>query len=202
MVTSLIDIVSGDKLYVGTSTGNLHVYNVNQDTCWLASLLPIVNELTQHSRGWKASYGASGYKERSMSKSNRTISLCLRYILSRCSFRCEPCCIHLDHPLTCKVDTLVTLYPIPNFAPPTPLTKTKGALSFALYTYVEHQTLPQSPSLGEPQAVKPRTVPVVVSYLAVGCRRKIILYSWRDGEPQDVQVRLYVTHYVFCFMKQ
>ena len=31
-------------------------------------------------------------------------------------------------------------------------------------------------------------MPAVVTKLAVGCRRKIVLYSWRDGEPQDVQV--------------
>ncbi|KAF7795997.1 hypothetical protein EIP86_007166 [Pleurotus ostreatoroseus] len=83
-------------------------------------------------------------------------------------------------------DTLVTLYPIPGFSPPTPLTKAKGALSFALYTHVEHQALPQSPSLSD--AVKPRTVPVVVTYLAIGCKRKMVIYSWRDGEPQEAEV--------------
>ena len=31
-------------------------------------------------------------------------------------------------------------------------------------------------------------VPTVVSYL-VACRRKLVIYSWKDGEPQEVQVR-------------
>lgn len=85
-----------------------------------------------------------------------------------------------------SLDTLVTLYPIPGFSPPTPLTKAKGAFAFALYTHVEHEALLQSPSLSD--ATKQRTVPVVVTYLAIGCRRKIVIYSWKDGGPQEAQV--------------
>ena len=92
-------------------------------------------------------------------------------------------------PLTLIADTLVTLYPIPGFTPPTPLPKTKGALSFALYTHVEHEPIPQSPKIGETSSAKTRTVPVVVTSFAVGCRRKIVWYTWKDGEPQEVKVR-------------
>ena len=36
---------------------------------------------------------------------------------------------------------------------------------------------------------KGKGVPAVVTKLAVGCRRKIVLYSWKDVEPQEPQVR-------------
>ena len=94
----------------------------------------------------------------------------------------------------------MTLYPLPSFSPPTPLPKAQGAFSFAIHTVVEHVgDPPQSPSLGsETPAVttKNKGVPVVVTYLAIGCRRKIVVYSWRDGEPQEVKVSPdHLTHF-------
>lgn len=56
---------------------------------------------------------------------------------------------------------------------------------------VEHVGDDQPPSLGgetPPVISKNKGVPVVVTYLAVGCKRKIVVYSWRDGEPQEVKV--------------
>ena len=32
-------------------------------------------------------------------------------------------------------------------------------------------------------------VPTVITYLVVGCQRKLVVYSWKDGEAQDIKVR-------------
>ncbi len=76
--------------------------------------------------------------------------------------------------------------------------KTKGALCFALHTGVEYldadttvAATPGTPGKGKGVG---KGVPALVTRLAVGCRRKIVLYSWKDGEPQDVQVRQLVAH--------
>lgn len=77
-------------------------------------------------------------------------------------------------------DTSVTLFPIPDLHPPSPLSKAKAAFSFAIHTSVQHIPPPgRSPTI---------PVPTVVSYLAIACRRKLVIYSWKDGEPQEVQV--------------
>lgn len=91
-------------------------------------------------------------------------------------------------------ETQLTLFPSPTFSPPTPLVKTKGALCFALHTGVEYVSPESGGTPSSPGAAakgKGVGVPAVVTRLAVGCRRKIVLYSWRDGEPQDVQVRVF-----------
>lgn len=90
-----------------------------------------------------------------------------------------------------RVESQLTLYPLPAFAPATALPKTKTALSFATYSAVQY-VLPDgrahAPSDGEFDQAK--AVPTQFTQLAVGCRRKIIIYSWRDGEAQDVKVSL------------
>ena len=75
----------------------------------------------------------------------------------------------------------VTLYPIPELQPQSPLSKAKAAFSFTIHTSVQHISPP-----GKSSTIP---VPTVVSYLVVACRRKLVIYSWKDGEPQDVQVR-------------
>jgi hypothetical protein len=73
------------------------------------------------------------------------------------------------------------LYPIPELQPQSPLSKAKAAFSFTIHTSVQHISPPgKSPTI---------PVPTVVSYLVVGCRRKLVIYSWKDGDPQEVQVR-------------
>lgn len=79
------------------------------------------------------------------------------------------------------IDTSVALYPTPELEPQSPLTKAKAAFSFTIHTSVQHIPPPEkSPTI---------PVPTVVSYLVVACRRKLVIYSWKDGEPQEVQVR-------------
>lgn len=79
------------------------------------------------------------------------------------------------------VDMSVTLFPIPDFQPSSPLSKAKAAFSFTIHTSVQHIV-----HQGNPPAIP---VPTVVSYLVIACRRKLVIYSWQDGEPQEVQVR-------------
>jgi len=79
------------------------------------------------------------------------------------------------------IDATVALYPIPELQPQSPLSKAKAAFSFTIHTSVQHISPPgKSPTI---------PVPTVVSYLVVACRRKLVIYSWKDGEPQEVQVR-------------
>lgn len=82
----------------------------------------------------------------------------------------------------------MTLYPLPNIGPPTPLAKARGALCFAVQTSVQ-QLLPggKSPNPAEGDFAQ-KTVPSAVTYLVIGCKRRVVLYSWKDGEPQDVKV--------------
>lgn len=92
-----------------------------------------------------------------------------------------------SQPFDYAADSIVTLYSLPNFSPATPLTKTKTALSFGLFTAIQHDT-PEQPK-AEGIGARNKGVPVVITYLAVGCRRKLVLYTWKDGEPQDTTVR-------------
>lgn len=86
------------------------------------------------------------------------------------------------------LETQLTLFPYPDFSSPTPLVKTKGALCFALYTGVEYSEADTAGPATPTPPGKGKGIPSVVTRLAVGCRRKIVLYSWKDGEPQEVQV--------------
>ncbi|KIP04390.1 hypothetical protein PHLGIDRAFT_109638, partial [Phlebiopsis gigantea 11061_1 CR5-6] len=143
----------GGKLYIGTSVGNLHVYNVNT----AADGTPTEAELDV-----KKNLGRKPIEQ-------------LGYVQDIAS-------------LAVLSDSIVTLYHIPNYAPPTPLPKTKTALSFAIYSVVEHTEIPPpaaSPSPGTMSPL-PGTVPSVVTYLAAGCRRKVVIYCWKDGELDEV----------------
>ena len=87
----------------------------------------------------------------------------------------------------------VTLFPLPSLAPPTPLLKAKAAFSFAVHTYIQEVGPPVSPAstslTGEPVSKRSQPIPSLITLLLVGCRRKAVVYSWKDGEPQDVKVR-------------
>ncbi|KAJ7800623.1 vacuolar sorting protein 39 domain 1-domain-containing protein [Mycena olivaceomarginata] len=72
-------------------------------------------------------------------------------------------------------DAAVTLFPLPGLSPPTSLPTTKDAFSFAI-----HSSLQQI--LSGPQAAG-----VSVTQFIVGCRRKVMIYTWRDGEAQETK---------------
>ncbi|THH28020.1 hypothetical protein EUX98_g6176 [Antrodiella citrinella] len=139
-------LVQGDKLYVGTATGSVHVYTVGNN--------PSVEESQQ-----------AELVEVKKGLSRRAIEQ-LAYVQDINS-------------LAVLSDATVTLYPLPTFSPPTPLPKSKTALSFALDTSVERDE--------EKAGSKNQGVPVIVTRLVIGCRRKVVIYCWRDGEPQEVQ---------------
>ncbi|KAM5530078.1 hypothetical protein V8D89_016261 [Ganoderma adspersum] len=149
--------VHADRLYIGTSTGTLHVYAFG-DT----SDAPV--ELVETRK-----------------------ALCRRSIDQLAYIKDVNSLLVLS-------ETQLTLFPSPAFALPTPLVKTKGALCFALNTGVEYldgdavvHSSPGTPGKG-------KGVPAVITKLAVGCRRKIVLYSWKDGEPQEPQEIIGLAH--------
>ncbi|KAI0714450.1 hypothetical protein C8T65DRAFT_644360 [Cerioporus squamosus] len=138
--------VQGDKLFVGTSTGNLHVY----------------------------AYGETGEQQAHLVETKK--SLCRRSI-EQLAF------IKDVNSLVVLSEAQLTLFPYPTYSPPTPLVKTKGALCFALHTGVEYldtdTLVPATPGTpGKGKSIS-KGVPALVTRLAVGCRRKIVLYSWR-----------------------
>jgi len=91
----------------------------------------------------------------------------------------------------------VTLFPLPGFAPPTPLVKAKAAFSFGVNTCVQHPTHPLDSGkdsasdaiFTSDNAKVVQKIPSIVTQLLIGCRRKVVIYSWKDGEAQEVKVR-------------
>lgn len=96
-------------------------------------------------------------------------------------------------------ETLPTLYPLPSFSPPERLTQAKGAMALAVHSSVHDPPRVQSPDASgstpsgavSGEAVgKPPPVPTMVTTLVVGCRRRVVVYSWKDGKAQEVKVNL------------
>lgn len=143
--------VQGGKLYLGTSVGSIHVYNI----------------ATEHS---DEQYDAELDVKKSVSRKPIEQMVYVSDVAS----------------LAVLSDGIVTLYPVPSFTPPTPLPKTKTALSLAYYSAIENEETPRAPSPTSGKTAVNPSIPVAVTYLAVGCRRKLVVYSWRDGEAQDV----------------
>lgn len=99
------------------------------------------------------------------------------------------CSSHRQSDIWVKEAT-VTLFPLPSFAPPTPLVKAKAAFSFSIHSSVHNVQPPANPnSAAEPEFTRTQPIPTLTTQLLVGCRRKVVIYSWKDGEPQDVKVR-------------
>ncbi|KAF8637825.1 hypothetical protein AX16_010742 [Volvariella volvacea WC 439] len=84
-------------------------------------------------------------------------------------------------------EATVTLFPLPTFAPPTPLVKAKAAFSFAIHSSVEHVYPEGKPESLNDELSKPAAIPTLLTQLMVGCRRKVVVYSWKDGEIQEVK---------------
>ncbi|KAF9448658.1 hypothetical protein P691DRAFT_668993 [Macrolepiota fuliginosa MF-IS2] len=181
----------GDRLYVGTSTGNLHIYEV-------------VNV-------------QDGEEETSL-KFLETKKGLVRRSIDQLGF------IKEINSLVVLSEMIVTLFPLPGFAPATPLVKAKAAFSFGINTIVQHSpqasgseknnlsadpstsnttvpsaltTTPTSTSVTKIAStpVKDTTsfdkatisIPCVITQLMVGCRRKVVIYTWKDGDAQEVK---------------
>ena len=91
-----------------------------------------------------------------------------------------------DH-IPAHVDSTVTLLPLPSFAPSTPLVKAKGALSFAVNTSIQHLQ-PDGRPVDSDAGKSPKAIPTLITQLVIGCRRRVVIYSWRDGDAQDTKV--------------
>ena len=77
----------------------------------------------------------------------------------------------------------VTLYPLPTFAQPTALSNAKAAFSFTVFSHIQHV----SPE-GTFEQSDAKPIPTLITYLVVGCRRKVVIYTWKDGEAQEIKV--------------
>ncbi|KAG7444850.1 uncharacterized protein BT62DRAFT_970791 [Guyanagaster necrorhizus] len=75
-----------------------------------------------------------------------------------------------------------TLFPLPTLSPSTVLTQAKAAYSFTIHSFTQHFDAEGKPS--QPDA---KTIPTLFTYLVVGCRRKVVIYTWKDGEAQEVK---------------
>lgn len=93
-----------------------------------------------------------------------------------------------------SLDGVVTLSPLPALKPQTPLTQARNAMSFATHVSVKMidpsggEIEPDSSTTSGPGHSTPHGVPTVVTQLAIGCRKKVVIYAWKDGEPQGVRV--------------
>ncbi|GLB44890.1 putative rab guanyl-nucleotide exchange factor [Lyophyllum shimeji] len=146
--------IQGDRLYVGTSTGSLHTYRVEEvggEDGEAVTLVEVKRSLTRRS------IEQLGY-------------------------------IKEINSLVVLSEAAVTLFPLPTFSPPTPLVKAKAAFSFAIHSSVQHVQPDWQPDYSAGvELAKPKPIPTVVTQLLVGCRRKVVIYSWRDGEPQEAK---------------
>ncbi|KAJ3995861.1 hypothetical protein F5050DRAFT_1764139 [Lentinula boryana] len=140
-------LVQGDRIYLGTAAGNLHVYNHESSSD--LTLIEVKKSLT------KRSIEQLGF----IKDINSIVALS---------------------------ETIVTLFPLPSFSPPTVLTAAKAAFSFGIhsYTYLAESEIHGQNELTE---TKPAPIPVLMTYLFVGCRRKVVIYSWKDGEAQELK---------------
>ncbi|KAG7089926.1 hypothetical protein E1B28_011558 [Marasmius oreades] len=146
-------LIQGDRLYVGTATGSLHVYGVDnepaEESGEILSLVEVKKNLTR-----------------------KSIEL-LGFIKDINS-------------LVVLSESTVTLYPLPGFSPPTVLSNAKAAFSFAIHTCVQHLLPDGSAEVAFTKSSK-RSIPTLLTRLVVGCRRKVVIYSWKDGDAQEVK---------------
>ncbi|KAF9064436.1 hypothetical protein BDP27DRAFT_1230507 [Rhodocollybia butyracea] len=137
------------RIYLGSSTGNLHVYS--QDTSDQGEMILTEIEV-------KKSLAKRSIEQLGFIKDINSI-----VVLS---------------------ETTVTLFPLPSFTPPTLLSAAKAAFSFGIHSFTYHT---QSGLYEQDEFAKPTSIPVLMTYLLVGCRRKVVIYSWKDGEAQDMK---------------
>ncbi|KAJ3775239.1 hypothetical protein FB446DRAFT_417887 [Lentinula raphanica] len=138
-------LVQGDRIYLGTALGNLHVYS--HESSGDLTLVEVKKSLTKRS-----------IEQLGFIKDINSI-----VILS---------------------EMIVTLFPLPSFSPPTVLSAAKAAFSFGIHSYISRT---ESEIQGQDEFTKPTSIPVLMTYLLVGCRRKVVIYSWKDGEAQELR---------------
>ncbi|XP_006455342.1 hypothetical protein AGABI2DRAFT_187742 [Agaricus bisporus var. bisporus H97] len=173
----------GDRLYVGTSNGNLLIYEVTN---------------------------APGEDGGTSIKLMDTKKGLVRRAIDQLGF------VREINSLIVLSEMTVTLFPVPGFTPSTVLVKAKAAFSFGLHTTIQHSpastsvgtgkdasniATPPSATIGLPGSMADSfshpnagattmSIPSVVTQLLVGCRRKVVVYTWKDGEAQEIKEAL------------
>ncbi|KAJ7510485.1 hypothetical protein B0H11DRAFT_1190833 [Mycena galericulata] len=143
--------VQGDRLYVGTATGNLGIYGIDENVEAGEEIVTLV----------EAKKGLA------------------RKAIDQIGF------IKDINSLVLLSESMVTLFPLPTFSPPTPLLKAKAAFSFAIHSSVQHIPSDGKSTTGE--FARTPSIPTLITQLVVGCRRKVVIYSWKDGEAQELK---------------
>ncbi|KAG8694933.1 Vacuolar morphogenesis protein 6 [Ceratobasidium sp. 395] len=144
-------VTSGDKVYLGTNTGTLYVYDVER---------------------------VEGNDEPNLTLKETRRSLVKRQI--------DQLAVLKDiNSLVVLSDSVITLFPLSTLSPPTVLAPTRNASVFAIDTSVQYELA--DGSLATPTQSESRGIATVVTVLAVGCKRKIVLFRWHDGEAQPVK---------------
>ena len=170
---------AGDKLYIGTSTGTVQMYTLGDEPGSSSKPPP----LSTRTRGVLLDDTGNAKLTKTITVSKKPVEQ-LGYLkdVNSLVVLSGPSVSFLGSTLIePTIDASVALYPIPDLQPQSPLSKAKAAFSFAIHTSVQH--------IPPPGKLPTISVPTVVSYLLVACRRKLVIYSWKDGEPQEVQVR-------------
>ncbi|KAJ6577458.1 hypothetical protein B0H19DRAFT_1120042 [Mycena capillaripes] len=139
--------VQGDRLYVGTATGSLNIYGIDDKV-------------------------EEGEEPVTLVETKKGLA---RKAVEQIGF------IKDINSLVVLSESTVTLFPLPTFSPATPLLKAKAAFSFAIHTSVQHI----SPEIPTGEFSKAASIPTLVTQLVVGCRRKVVIYCWKDGDPQE-----------------
>ncbi|KIK62434.1 hypothetical protein GYMLUDRAFT_41874 [Collybiopsis luxurians FD-317 M1] len=137
-------LVQRDRIYLGTSTGNLHIYNQEASELTLADVRKGLTRKSIEQLGF------------------------IRDINS----------------IVTLSESIVSLFPLPSFSPPTVLNAAKAAFSFRIHSFTFHS---ESALQSQDEFTKPSSIPVLMTYLLVGCRRKVVIYSWKDGDAQELK---------------
>ncbi|CAE6456533.1 unnamed protein product [Rhizoctonia solani] len=82
-------------------------------------------------------------------------------------------------------DSVVALFPLATLSTPTVLTQTRNASVFALDTSIQYELADGSYATAAQSGSK--GIATVVTVLAVGCKRKVVVFRWHDGEAQPVK---------------
>ncbi|KAF8501265.1 vacuolar sorting protein 39 domain 1-domain-containing protein [Gautieria morchelliformis] len=142
--------VQGDRLFMGTGGGDLHIYTFQKENGGTPDVTLLETK--------------KGFTRRSIDQ--------LGFIKDTNS-------------LVILSDSAVSLYSLPELIQITPLPQTRTALVFALNTAILH-VLPDGRVI-EPSSAPgdARAIPSIVTHLAVGCRKKVVIFTWRDGEAEE-----------------